>query len=168
MDQKSNSKKEINIGGVNGTGKGIVNTNSKEFKGLRDAIERHASDQTSRDKIKYDLISLRFQMENYIEDEEPKDIIRVGEFIKKHLKAIKIKSKDFAKYLDLEESNLSSIVGGRRKINIDLAFKLGQLFDIDPNIWLLLQSKNELLSLDKKKRLSYQKYRLDDLLKKVG
>ena len=58
--------KEINPGGVNGTGKGIVNTNSKDFKGLRAAIETHAKQQTPLERIRYELISLRFQMENSI------------------------------------------------------------------------------------------------------
>jgi len=161
-------KKEINPGGVNGTGKGVVNTNSKDFKGLRQVIQQHAKKQTTIDKIRYELISLKFQMESYISSNEPLVIIEVGEFLSKHLKAIKIKNKEFAKYIEMEESHLSSIIRGRRKINIDLAYKLGHLFNIDPNLWLLIQSKNELLSVDKKRRLAYQKYRLDDLLKKVG
>jgi len=160
--------KEINPGGINGTGKGIVNTNSKDFKGLRDAIKEHAKKQTSLDRIRYNLISLRFQMENYVSNDEPAEIVEVGDFLKRHLKAIKVKNKEFATYIDLEESNLSSIIRGRRKINIDLAFKLGQVFKLDPNLWLLIQSKNELLAIDKKIKLEYQKYKLDDLLKKVG
>ena len=162
------SIKEINPGGVNGTGKGIVNTNSKDFKGLRDAIKEHAKKQTPSDRIKYELISIKFQMENYVLIDAPSEIIEVGEFLKKHLKAIKVKNKEFATYIELEESNLSSIIRGRRKINIDVAFKLGQVFELDPNLWLLIQSKNELLAVDKKRKLEYQKYKLDDLLKKVG
>lgn len=162
------SIKEINPGGVNGTGKGIVNTNSKDFKGLRDAIKEHAKKQTPSDRIKYELISIKFQMENYALIDAPSEIIEVGAFLKKHLKAIKVKNKEFATYIELEESNLSSIIRGRRKINIDVAFKLGQVFELDPNLWLLIQSKNELLAVDKKRKLAYQKYKLDDLLKKVG
>jgi len=40
-------KKIINPGGVNGTGKGVVNTNSKEFKALRKAIIEDAKKQSS-------------------------------------------------------------------------------------------------------------------------
>jgi len=74
-------------------------------------------------------------MESYVSQKKPSAIIAVGEFLKKHLKAIKIKNKDFAKYIEIEESNLSSIIRGRRKITIDLAFKLGQVFNLDPNLW---------------------------------
>jgi len=37
---------DFNIEGVNGTGKGVVNTNSKDFKGLRQSIKEHAKKQT--------------------------------------------------------------------------------------------------------------------------
>lgn len=159
---------EINLGGINGTGKGVVNTNSKDFIALREAVKQHAQQQTPLEKIRYELLSLRFQMQSYIAKEEPAAMIGVGEFLKKHLKAIKIKNKEFAEYIDLEATNLSAIISGRRKINIDLAFKLGQVFNTEPNLWLLIQSKNELLDFDKERRLTYQKYRLEDLLKKVG
>lgn len=160
--------KEINPGGVNGTGRGIVNTNSKDFKGLREVVKKHANQQTQSDKIKYELISLKFQMESYVLNDEPTEIREVGEFLKKHLNAINVKNKEFAKYIEMEESNLSSIIRGRRKINIDLAFKLGQVFNIDPDLWFLIQSKNEILSVDEKRKLDYRKYRLEDLLKKVS
>jgi len=155
----------VNEGGINGTGKGIVNTNSKDFKGLQNAIIEHAKKQSPEDKIKYKLISLKLQMQTYISKEDVKEKIEVGEFLKRHLKAINIKNKQFANYIEIEESNLSSIINGRRKINIDTAFKLGQLFNINPNFWLLVQSKNELLEVRKNK---YQKYKLKDLLKKVS
>jgi len=161
-------KKIINPGGVNGTGKGVVNTNSKEFKALRKAIIEDAKKQSSEERIKIELFSLKLQIESYINKTEPDEIINAGEFLGKYLKAINVKNKFFAKYIDLEESNLSSIIKGRRKINTDLAFKLGQMFDLDPNLWLLIQSKNELLQVGRKRILEYKKYKLEELLKKVS
>ena len=55
-----------------------------------------------------------------------------------------------------------------RKINTDLAFKLGQVFGLIPNSWLLIQSKNDLMRIDDDKKLAYQKYTLKGLLKKVS
>ena len=54
---------EINAGGVNGTGKGVVNTNSKDFRGLRQIVAEHAQKQSPAEKMKYELISIRFQMD---------------------------------------------------------------------------------------------------------
>ena len=81
---------------------------------------------------------------------------------------IKVKNKDFAKFIEIEESNLSSILRGRRKINTDLAFKLGELFNTNPNLWLLIQSKNELMGLASARKINHKKYKLEDLLKKVS
>lgn len=54
----------INEGGVNGLGKGIVNTNSEEFKFLRAKILRESNNQTKEQKLENHLLSLRFQMES--------------------------------------------------------------------------------------------------------
>lgn len=163
------SKKEkiINPGGINGTGKGIVNTNSKDFKGLQNAILAHSQTQTVAQRIEYNLLSLKFQMESYISEETPEIILSSGDFLRKYLKVIGIKNKEFADYIKIEESNLSAILKGRRKINIDIAYKLGEIFDLNPNLWLLIQSKNELLKIDSELRTEYKKYRLKDLLERV-
>ena len=58
---------------------------------------------------------------------------------------------------------------GKRKINVDVAIKLGELFNMNPNLWLLIQSQNEILKMNQDKKVVYgNKYKLDELLKKVG
>lgn len=156
--------KDINPGGLTGTGQGLVNVNSTDYKALQKAIVEHAQNQSPQEKIKYELVSIRFRMENYILNEQPFQLIDAGEFLKEYLKAIGVKNKTFAKYIEIEESNLSSIIKGRRKINIDLAFKLGELFNMNPNLWLLIQNKNELHRIDHQRKKRYSTYRLNDLL----
>ncbi len=155
--------KFINEGGINGTGKGVVNVNSKDYKGLQKAIQEHAKQQSYQQKINYELISLKLQMESYINDSNPIDIIASGDFLKKYLKALNIKNKDFANYVEVEEANLSMILNAKRRVNTELAYKLGQIFNINPNYWLLIQSKNELLKLDRKSN-RLKKYKLKDLV----
>jgi addiction module HigA family antidote len=154
----------INKGGINGTGKGVVNTNSEHYKALKKTIQEHAKQQTKEKQIRYQLIGLKFQMESYIDAEQPQKIIDSGMFLKKYLKAININNKVFANFIELEEANLSMILNGKRKINTELAYKLGQLFNINPNYWLLIQSKNELLEVVNKGQLAHKKYQLSDLL----
>jgi len=160
--------REINPGGINGTGKGTINTNSKDFVVLRQKVLEHAMQLSPKEKLKVELTSLKFRMESYAMQESPEVIVEVCQFLRDHLIAIEVTNRQFAKYLRIEESNLSSILKGKRKINIDLAFKLGQVFGLDPNIWLMIQSKNEILKLAQKKKLRYRKLDLDDLLKKVS
>lgn len=160
--------KIINEGGINGTGQGVVNINSKDYKGLQKAIQEHAKKQSFNQKIKYELISLKLQLESYIKEKKPLSIISSGEFLRRYLDAINIKNKDFASYVEIEEANLSMIMKGKRKINTEFAYKLGQIFNINPNYWLLIQSKNELLRITNKRKSTLKKYKLNDLLKKAG
>lgn len=164
----ANSNIDINPGGINGTGEGVVNINSKDYKSLQQAVVEHAKKQTPHERITYALLSLRFQMESYVEEVNLHNLVNTGAFLHDHLRAIGIKNKEFAAYIDIEESNLSSILRGKRKINIDLAYKLGQVFNTDPSLWLLIQSKNELLCIETEKKSEYKKYKLEDLIKKAS
>lgn len=58
-----------------------------------------------------------------------------------------------------------AVLKGRRKINSELAIKLGQIFKIDPAIWLHIESKNELI-----RALTHfnGSFNLSDLLKKAS
>lgn len=159
-------KKEINPGGVSGSGKGLVNVNSKEYKFLKKAITTHYDSLPITERIKYDLIALQFKMKKYVSFDKPEIIKEAGEFLKDHLKIIGIKNKEFAQFIDLEESNLSAIMKGKRKINVELAVKLGELFNMNPSLWLLIQNQNEITRMNEKK--SVHKYKLDELIKKVG
>ena len=95
-------KKEINPGGVNGSGEGLVNVNSEEYKFLKQAIINHEDNLPPLERIKYDLIAIQFQMKKYVSLENPKIIKEAGNFLKMHLKTIGIKNKEFAKFIDLE------------------------------------------------------------------
>ena len=162
------NKKMINPGGINGTGKGIVNINSKDYKALQKAIQEHSKEQSPKERIKYKFISLKLQIDRYISENTPEEVLTSGYFLKQYINIVGIKNKDFAKFMDVEESNLSSIISGRRKINTELAFKLGQIFNIDSNFWLLIQSKNDLLKLTKEKKIDSDRYKLEDLMRKVS
>ncbi len=160
-------KKIINEGGINGTGKGVVNINSQDYKDLQRIIQAKAKKQSSEEQMTYKLIGLRLQMETYIEEQKPSKIINSGIFLKKFLKAINVKNKVFAKFIELEEANLSMIINGKRKINTELAYKLGQIFKINPTYWLIIQSKNELLEIVNNKQIVHKEYQLSDLLEVV-
>lgn len=161
-------RKIINEGGIIGTGKELVNQNSKEFKELQRIIKKRSGELKESELIANQLLSLRFQMETYLEKEHPERLIQVGVFLEKFVEALKIKKKILAEYIDYKESNLSAIFKGRRKINTDLAIKLGEIFRVDPAIWLHIQSKNELLEIIDRDRKKYEKYKLEDLLREVN
>jgi len=160
------NEKIINEGGIQGTGEGLVNLNSREFKVLQQLIEQKSGRLEPSEIIKNRILSLRFQMESYLNKENPSKIISAGAFLKALVEAIGIKQKTFAEYLDYQESNMSAIFSGRRKINTELALKLGEIFEIDPVLLLNIQNKNELLKVNKTDRKAYKKYKLEDLLER--
>lgn len=161
-----NSKKIIDEG-INGLGIGVVNTNSKEFKELQKVIIEKSKKQSKKKILENKLLSLRFQMETYLEQKD-NSIIEVGWFLKEFLRELNIKNKTFAEYISFQDSNLSALFAGKRKINIDLALKLGKIFRVDPTLWIHIQSKNELIRLEKENKKEYQRYNIDDLLKKAS
>jgi len=160
-------KKIINEGGVNGLGEGIVNINSKDFKILREKIQAESALLSVDERRNHILLSYRLQMESYLRDMDI-NLKSLGFFIKELLKELGIKSKQLAGYLDYEESNFSAFLNGRRKINADLALKLGKIFRLAPSLLLNIQSLNELKSYEKDNREKYLNYSIDDLLAKVG
>lgn len=161
-------KKEtiINEGGTNGLGIGVVNTNSEEFKVLQQTIIAQSKQQNEQQILEHKLLSIRFQMESYFHSPSP-EIIEAGWFLKEFLRQLGIKNKVFAEYINFQESNLSALFKGKRKINTDLALKLGEIFQVDPTLWIHIQSKNELLKMSSQHK-NYQKYNLNDLLKKAS
>ncbi len=159
--------KIINAGGINGTGTGYVDTNAKDFKDLQAQIiarSKQLSPEEKRDNI---LLSIRFQMESYLysNNNEIKD---VGKFIKDLINLLNIKNQDLAQYMEYEASNMSAFLNGKRKLNLDLAIKLGKTFKINPSLLLNVQNKNELKKFGTASMDKYLNYNIEDLLAKAG
>ncbi|MEL7123179.1 MAG: helix-turn-helix domain-containing protein [Bacteroidota bacterium] len=161
-------QKIVNEGGIIGKGEGLVNQNSKDFKLLQEIINGRSNELNKTDSIINRLLSIRFQMESYLYKEHSGELIKAGTFLENFISVLNIKKKDFAEYIDYKESNLSAVFKGRRKINIDLAIKLGEIFRVDPVLWLHIQSKNELREFIDSDNERYKKYKLEDLLKEVN
>jgi len=166
MKKNNDLNQYINAGGINGLGEGLINTNSKDFLALKSLIKTIAADQSQENIVENEFLAIRFQMESYL-NESANEIIQAGEFIERLLKVVHIKKKTFAKYIGYEGANLSALLKGRRKINPDLAIKLGKIFRMNPAIWLHIESKNDLMKELKGKEEIYKHYNLIDLMKKA-
>lgn len=159
-----NKQKKINSGGLQGTGKDSIDRKSPAFQQLQEAIQQHSGRQKKSEKVSNQLLSLRFQMMNYLESDAPSEVKPAGYFLEKYLEVLVIKKKTLARYLGYQESNLSAILKGKRSINTDLAIKLGEIFQLDPELWLNIQSKNTLIEVARKNKAQYQHYSLQGLL----
>ena len=155
--------------GLIGTGQAKSDWTPEEYKQFEKIIIEHRKKTNQTDVVNFALTFVKLEMGDYLIQEEIEKQISVGDFLKKFIKATGKKNKVFAKYIGIEESNLSSIISGRRKINIPLALKLEQIFGVNPSWWFEVQLKNEFLDLKKqKKKTSRKKYSLKGLLKKVS
>ena len=156
-------KKSVINEGVNGLGKGIINVNSLEFKELQKQIIAKSQKQSQKQILENKLLSLRFQMESYLMGND-NEIIEAGWFLREYVRGLDIKNKVFADYIGFKESNLSALYKGTRKINIDLALKLGKIFKLNPTLWIHIQTKNELIKVKNENEKKYQKYSINDLV----
>ncbi len=162
-------KKHKNIEPENGVLTSSMNVKNKEFKNLQLFIANKANSLNEKQKLQLELFSLQIKMEDYLNsDDDKSQIITVGDFLRLYIEKLNLKQNKFAKYIGLNPANFNKILSGSRKVNFELSFMLSQIFNLDPKIWILIQIKNEYLELKKNKAKHFQKFKLDDLLKKVS
>ena len=151
--------------GFNGFGLNIVEAEDrKELDFAKQKILELSKKQTPEEIRANNLLSLKFQMQSYVAKRDNTEIIEAGFFLQELIRAVGVSQKVFAKYIDYKPSNLSALLKGRRKISIDLALKLGKIFNINPTLWINIQSKNELRKMQMQDMKKYEAYHLDTLL----
>ena len=136
---------------------------SQEFKDFQLLIRAKAENLPPAIKNKVQLFTLRLKMQDYLKSNQSK-IITVGYFLKQALKRLKIKQNRFASYIDLKAPNLSKILKDQRKINMEQALIFESIFDIEAEVWLRIQTKQELAELEKMKVDKFDKYSLEELV----
>lgn len=127
------------------------------------AFVKNRSNKISPDRrLKNEMLSIKYQMENYVNDESIKKITPLDDFLNDYLKILNITLKKFAQAIDTTDANLKKYISssGERKFNTDLALKFASFFHTTPELWLRVNIKNELLSLSKEKKQAtkYRKY----------
>ena len=159
-----NYNEDINLGGVNGIGNEKVDVNSPEFIILRKKIEESSKNQTKKQLIENHVLAIHLRMIAYLDKYSDENIISVGAFLKVLLEDLKIPNKRFAAYIDIQPSNLSALLSGKRKFNSQLALKLGEIFGINPETWMKIQAKNEIAITQNMVKEDDRSYQLGDLL----
>jgi addiction module HigA family antidote len=73
------------------------------------------------------------------------DPIPPGEILlEEFMKPLGISINGLARDIDVPPNRISEIVGGKRAITADTALRLGKYFGVSPEVWLDLQSDNDL------------------------
>ncbi len=136
---------------------------TKEYEDFKLLIRSKVSETPKKERIKISLLGLKYHMQDYLRSNVNNK--RVGSFIKQFIELVEIKQIDFANYLELRPSNLSKLLSGERRLNIELALILEKLSNIDADLWLRVQNHNELLTAQKSLRKKMNKYKLAELIK---
>ena len=125
-------------------------------------VKLESEKRTPERKLQNELLSIRYQMEEYLEDNNTTEsqLYTLEMFLQAYLKTLNFSFNKFATLLDTTDGNLKKYLVGDRKFNIDLAMKFGNFFHIPPELWLKVHIKNELIRLDSEsaKSKEYKKY----------
>ena len=140
-----------------------MDVGTKGFDDFQTILLKKSAERDDSQKRKIDLLTLRYQMEDYITSDDM-DVKSAGEFLKIILKTLHIQQNNFAEYIGLKPSNLSKLMNGERNINYDLALIFGHLFNHNPMLWIDIQAKNELHRLTNAEQNKYSNYSLNDLM----
>ena len=162
-------EKDTLFRGTIGDGSGLINPNSRDFRVLREEILKHSSVLSDEEKVIIRIQGVKYRMDSYLNDRSEDRLIPVGAFLKELVEIIRVPHKDFAAYIGIKNTNLSALYRGKRKINHDLAMKLGHIFNMDPALWLHIQKQSRIAgNFRSKAKKKYQKYQLNDLLNQAG
>jgi len=136
---------------------------SKEKLAETDEIAKEiAGNRTPEMKLKNRMLSIRYRMEEYLQNQEIKDdnLVSLDLWLKDYLKALNLTQKRFSELIENRDGNLKKYLIGERRFSTDLAMKFGHFFHTKPDLWLNIQIKNDVLSLNKKKETAtkYEKY----------
>ena len=142
----------------------VVDISSEGFQNLKTAIRERAAELKPEEKRQIELSAVKYRMQEYLE-ETGHAAIPAGYFIKECFRATGVQLKSFAFYINSNSGNVSKIINGSRKINPETAFILGNTFGTDPELWLQIQDKNEIIELKRMDKNHFRRYSLDKLIK---
>jgi addiction module HigA family antidote len=152
-----------NDDGLVGNPRGVDNR-SEGFLKLKMTIRDRAAGLKPEERRQIELRAVRYRMKEYLQ-ESSHATIPTGYFIKECFRATGVQLKSFAFYINSNSGNVSKIINGSRKINPETAVILGNTFETEPELWLQIQDKNEIIELKRINRNHFRRYSLDKLIK---
>lgn len=140
--------------------------NDDKRTSLKEFITVHSQKQSKEQKLRNELLAIQYRIEDYIESESISDRLRVLDFVKLYLKTFNVTQKKLADLFEMKDSNLHKYLVGERKLNAGIVLKLSSFSNLNPEYWLRVEVKNELIEITKEKERSndYQKYDYRNLL----
>lgn len=125
---------------------------------LKNFITSKSKKQSEERLLRNRLLSIKFRIEDYINAEEPHEKLEILDFVKMYLKALNVTHKRMAHLFEMKDSNLHKYFVGERKLNTDLILKLSSFSHLNPEYWIRIEVKNELIEITKRENRDYSKY----------
>jgi addiction module HigA family antidote len=132
--------------------------NSKKNDELKEFISNNSKKQTKERMLTNNLLSIQYRLDDYIENDNDEQVLKILDFVKMYLKELDITKKELAAYFEMKDSNLHKYLSGERKLNAKVALKLSSFSHTKPEQWYRVQIKNELKELNKENIDDYKKY----------
>lgn len=117
-------------------------------------------ERSAESRLKNEILSLRYRMEEYLEKEiTADDKMTIHAFVKEYLEVMNIPFNKFAVFFGKKDVNLKKYTMGERKFKADLATKFANFFHTSPELWLNIQSKNDIIEFNASKDVKeFEKY----------
>ncbi|MBA4153591.1 helix-turn-helix domain-containing protein [Flavobacterium sp.] len=132
--------------------------NDKKKSGLKEFISTNSTMQSKERMLTNKLLSIQYKLEDYIQNDNDEQVLRILDFVKMYLKELRITKKELADYFEMKDSNLHKYFSGERKLNAKVVLKLSTFSHTKPEQWYRVQIKNELKELKKENIENYKKY----------
>lgn len=140
--------------------------NKEKSKTLSEFIIGQSNKQTKERKLRNELLSIQYKIEDYIESDNETQKLNILDFVKMYLNTLNVTQRRLADLFEMKDSNLYKYLIGERKLNSTIVLKLSSFTELSPELWLRIEVKNELIEInkEKKKKKIYEKYNYQNLL----
>jgi len=143
-------------------GSQIDNSTKEDKKITKRILDAYIKEQPINDVRENQRIGVKLMMKSYLK-KESKQIVLTGEFLNKFLEIYNINKSKFAEHIGFENANLHALLKGRRKFNSKLALIIGKIFEIEPELWMFIEAKNELKNYNLKNKVKMKKFSFKEM-----
>lgn len=129
---------------------------------LKEARKRTQEQMAEKERLVMKIMQFKFQIDDYLKDKNFNAERTFGHFLKEYVSILNKKRKDFAKEIDIDETELSQLINRHRlpNENIMVRLEIHSNNSIPAVTWykLLEKEKEFLIRTNKKLRLAEKKY----------
>jgi plasmid maintenance system antidote protein VapI len=119
---------------------------------VREAIRNAAKKQSNERKLRNEMLSIQYVMEDYVRDyniDTSSEAYRVLDFVKMFLSVLDLRQKELAKAFGMDQSNMRKYLTGKRSLNDDIVLKLSGFTHTKPSLWIKVETKYKSRHADK-------------------